>query len=54
MPYAIRKVANKNCYKVINTQTKTVSAKCTTLAKAKKQMRLLYGLEHGMKLRKRK
>jgi len=54
MPYKISKVRNKNCYKVINTQTKTVAAKCTTLAKAKSQKRLLYGIEHGMKLRKRK
>ncbi len=32
---------------------KHVVAKHTTLAKAKKQVRLLNGVEHGMKLRRR-
>ena len=45
MPYTIRKVRNKNCYRVRTTKSKRVSAKCTTKEKAKKQIRLLRAME---------
>lgn len=45
MPYSLRKVSNKNCYRVRNRNTKRVFAKCTTLAKANKQLRLLRAIE---------
>jgi hypothetical protein len=47
MPYTIRKVANKNCYKVMNRKTKRVFSKCTTKEKAKKQLRLLNAIEYN-------
>lgn len=52
MPYAIRKRDGKYC--VVNTATGVVKAKHTTKAKAESQLRLLRGVEHGMKPRKRK
>ena len=48
MPYSIRPVG-EGMYQVINAESGTVHARHTTLAKAEKQVRLLYGLEHGMK-----
>ena len=45
MPFEIKKIRNKNCWKVINLDTGKVHSKCTTLENAKKQVRLLYGLE---------
>ena len=47
MPYAIRKVPNKSCYKVYNKKTKRVSAKCTSKTRAKKQIRLLNAIEYS-------
>jgi hypothetical protein len=47
MPYTIRKLAKKNCYKVMNKKTKRVFAKCTTKEKAKKQLRLLNAIEYN-------
>ena len=41
MPYAIKKVPRKNCYKVYNKQTKRVFARCTSKENATKQSRLL-------------
>lgn len=41
MPWIIAKVANKQCYKVINTATGKVLAQCSTLNKAKEQLRIL-------------
>ncbi len=41
MPYNIRKVTNKNCYKVYNTKSGRVSAKCSTRKNAYKQLSLL-------------
>ena len=46
MPYAIRKVKNKNEYSVKNTKTGVVHAKATTLENAKKQVRLLYMVDN--------
>jgi len=41
MPFKIQKVRGKDCFKVVNKQTKKVKAKCTTKQKAQAQMRLL-------------
>lgn len=46
MPYIIRHVGE--CFKVVNTETGRVHAKCATLENAKKQIRFLMGLEHGL------
>jgi hypothetical protein len=45
MPIKVRKMPNKECYKVYNAETKKVHSKCTTLAKAKAQQRLLNSLD---------
>lgn len=47
MPYEIKKIPNKNLYKVINKDTKQVKSKHTTLINAKKQVKLLYALENN-------
>lgn len=51
MPYSIRKVPNKNCYRVTKKKTKKSSkrvlSKCTTMKKAKKQIALLNAIEHN-------
>ena len=55
MPYKI--IKNKNGkFRVINSQTRRILSKNTTLVNAKKQIRLLYMLERNpnMKLRKTK
>ena len=56
MPYKIRKVRGKHCYSVKKSKTKKRAAKsktksrtfarCTTMKKAKAQIRLLNYLEH--------
>jgi hypothetical protein len=45
MPYSIRKVPKKSCYRVTNKRSKRVLAKCTTMKKAKKQIRLLTAID---------
>lgn len=47
MPYSIRKVPRRRCYRVTNRKSKKVMAKCTSKEKAKKQVRLLLGLENN-------
>lgn len=47
MPYTIRKVTRKNCYRVRNKNTKRVFSKCTTKENAKKQMRLLRAIQYN-------
>jgi len=47
MPYTIRKVPKKPCYKVMNRKTKRVFAKCATKENAKKQLRLLNAIEYN-------
>jgi len=51
MPYYTRKVRNKNCYrvsrKIKNKTKKRVFSKCTTRAKAKKQIKLLHAIENN-------
>ena len=41
MPYTMRKVPNKKCYRITNKRTKRVMAKCSTKKNATKQLRLL-------------
>ena len=50
MPYAIRS-AGGGKYKVVNKETGNVHSKATTRANAEAQVRLLHGVEHGMKPR---
>jgi DNA adenine methylase len=45
MPYSIRKLPNKDLYRVYNTETKVVHSYATTLENAKKQVNLLFGKE---------
>jgi len=54
MPYKIIPNPGSRTYRVVNTDTREVKAKWTTLKKAKAQVRLLEGLEHGtLKLKRR-
>ncbi len=53
MPYKIIPIRGTRYYKVVNTETREVKAKRTTLKKAKSQVRLLEGLEHGTLVPKR-
>ena len=53
MPYAIRKVNSKNCYKVFNKKTKRVFSKCTTMKNAKNQLSLLRAIENNPKFVRR-
>lgn len=53
MPYNIRKLPNKNLYRVYNMETKEIKAKSTTLEKAKAMIRLLNAINHGFKPNKR-
>lgn len=49
MPFRLRKVPNKTCYMVYKKRTKSsgkrVFSKCTTLKKAKKQLKLLRAIQ---------
>ena len=47
MPYSVRKVPNKKCYRVSNKKTKKVFAKCTSKKNATRQMRLLRAIENN-------
>ena len=50
MPYVMRKVKNKTCYRVSkksNKKSKKVFSKCATRKNAIKQMRLLRALEYN-------
>ena len=49
MPYTVRKVRNKPCYRVSNKKTKKVYAKCSTKDNAKKQVKLLRAVENNPK-----
>lgn len=50
MPYTMEKRGNK--YVVMNMDTKEVKGRHATKAKAMAQMRLLYGIMHGMESQK--
>jgi hypothetical protein len=45
MPYTIRKVNKKKCYKLFNKKTKKVHSKCSSLINVKKQRRLLNAIK---------
>ena len=45
MPYIIKKVRGKPCYRVQNKYTKKVFAKCSSKENAQKQIRLLRAIE---------
>ena len=49
MPYIIEKKGD--CYRVMNSDTGFIHAMCTTMNKAKAQVRLLTSLAKGIKLR---
>lgn len=49
MPYEIKKVRNEQCWTVRNTENKNIHSYCTTLEKAKAQVRLLNAIDHGWK-----
>jgi hypothetical protein len=49
MPYQIRKVKGKKCYRLTNKKTKRVLAKCSTLKKIKNQLRFLNYINHTRK-----
>ena len=54
MPYATRKVRNKNCFRVYNRKTKRVFAKCTTKTRAKRQINLVRAIENNKTFTPRK
>jgi hypothetical protein len=54
MPYTIKKVRGKKCYRVQNKYTKKVFSKCASLTNAKKQLRLLRALEYNKSFKYRK
>ena len=47
MPYRLRKVSGKKCYRVLNKRSRKVFSKCTSKAKANKQLRLLRAIENN-------
>jgi hypothetical protein len=47
MPYAMRKLPNKKCYTVYNKVTHRVFSKCSSLEKAKKQLKLLRAIHYN-------
>lgn len=47
MPYRLRKVNGKSCYRVTNKRSRKVFAKCTTRSKARRQLRLLRAIENN-------
>lgn len=48
MPYQVKKIRNKDLYKVVNTKTGKVHASGTTKDKAKAQVRLLETIERKL------
>ena len=54
MPYKIRKLPNKNKFRLYNTETGKIYAKGTTLENAQKQMKLLNAIDHGFKPKRRR
>ncbi len=47
MPYTIRKVSKKNCYRVSNKKSRKVFSRCTSKANATKQLRLLRAIQNN-------
>jgi hypothetical protein len=52
MPYSIRKLPNKDLYRVYNSDTKAVHSYATTLENAEKQVKLLHMVDAGVPLKK--
>lgn len=48
MPYQVRKIRNKDLYKVVNTKTGKIHSSGTTKDKAKAQVRLLETIERKL------
>jgi len=54
MPYTIRRLRKKkNCFQVINKETRRIFSKCSTEENAKKQMRLLSAIKYNKNFRLR-
>lgn len=53
MPYNTRKIRNKPCYRVYNTDTNKTFAHCATKEHAVSQLKLLRGLQNNKEFRKR-
>ena len=53
MPYTIRKVRGRPCYRVKNRRTKRVFAKCTSKKNAKSQIKLLHAIDYNPKFQLR-
>jgi len=49
MPYAIRKMPRRSCYRLYNTKSKRIFSKCTTRKRANRQLRLLNALKYNRK-----
>ena len=49
MPYAIRKMPRRSCYRLYNTKNKRIFSKCTTRKRANSQLRLLNALKYNKK-----
>lgn len=49
MPYEVRPAGDGDGFEVVNTETGDVKAKHSTKEEADRQVRLLEGIEHGMK-----
>lgn len=47
MPYQLRKVPGKACYRITNKKTKRVFARCTSKIRAKKQLTLLRAIAYN-------
>lgn len=47
MPYTLRKIPGKSCYRVRNKKTKRIFSKCTSKAKAIKQLKLLRAIQNN-------
>lgn len=47
MPYTVRKVRGKSCFKVYNKKSKRVYSKCASRENAQKQLKLLRAIEYN-------
>ena len=47
MPYTMRRVRKKGCYRVMNKKTRRVFARCTTKKNAERQLRLLRAIQYN-------
>ena len=54
MPYKIRKVTRRNCFRVTNRTTKRVFSKCTSRAKGIRQINLLRAIRYDKLFVKRR